>query len=294
MRRRRPWRACAGACWLPLVVACGGSSTGASATAPQVLRVTPSSGTAFGGTVVTIGGANFSSAASVTIGGAAAVQVTVVDSRTIMATTSAHAAGAATVVVTADGQRGSLAGGFTYVSPGPITNTPPVISTISVNGAGPDEPAQYATLDEAVTVTALVSDAEPPMSPLTYTWSADTGTFAGSGATVTWTAPHAAHTPRTVSLRLTVIERYQTPDAQGLPVMRENQGEAASDVRLHDSVNEVNVLAVDFLTGFSQQLDVAYVMRNFTSRCPGTAAEWGDVQKGIPSLQICIRVRTSG
>ena len=92
-------------------------------------------------------------------------------------------------------------------------------------------------------------------------------------------APHAAHTPRTVSLRLTVIERYQTPDAQGLPVMRENQVEAASDVRLHDSVNEVNVLAVDFLTGFSQQLDVAYVMRNFTSRCPGTAAEWGDVQK---------------
>ena len=129
--------------------------------------MTPSSGTTFGGTVVTIGGANFSSAASVTIGGAAAVQVTVVDSRTIMATTSAHAAGAATVVVTADGQRGSLAGGFTYVSPGPITNTPPVISTISVNGAGPDEPAQYATLDEAVTVTALVSDAETPMSPLT-------------------------------------------------------------------------------------------------------------------------------
>ena len=50
-------------------------------------------------------------------------------------------------------------------------------------------------------------------------------------------------------------------------------------MRVHDSIREVNDLAVDFLVGFSKQLDPAYVVRNFTSSCGGAADEQKDVQK---------------
>jgi hypothetical protein len=228
---------------------------------------------------VTITGQNFSTGASVTFGGAPADHIVFVNATTITATTPQHAAGMAIVVVTENGQSGSLPGGYDYVAPGTVTNTPPVLSGITVRGAGADEPAQYATLDETVTVTASVSDAETPISQLTFYWSVDVGSVSGSGPVVSWTAPHTAATPTTVTLSLTIIERYQVPDDQGLPVVRENQVKGSTSVRLHDSVKETGDLAVDFLTTFSQQLDVAYVMRNFTASCPGTAAEWGDVQR---------------
>ena len=271
----------AGSCtWgLSLFASCSGSATSPSDPAPRVGSVSPSSGTTFGGTTVTIMGGNFSAGAAVTFGGAPAQQVVFVNATTITATTSQHAAGAATVIVTARGQSGSLPGGYVYVSPGNVTNTPPVLAGITVKGAGQDEPAQYATLDETVTVTAMVSDAETPVSQLSFNWSADAGTVSGSGPVVSWTAPHAAPTPTTTTIALTIIERYQVPDEQGLPVMRENQVQGSSALRLHDSVKESGDLVADFLTAFSQQLDVAYVMRNFTATCPGTAAEWGDVQR---------------
>ena len=66
---------------------------------------------------MTITGTGFQSGAAVTIGGTAATSVTVVSSTSITATTPAHAAGAADVVVTnTDNQAGALSGGYTYTS----------------------------------------------------------------------------------------------------------------------------------------------------------------------------------
>ena len=89
----------------------------ASSPSPTVLSVSPTSGSANGGTAVSITGTNFASGDSVTFGGTAATNVTVVSGTSITATTPAHAAGAVNVVVTnSSGQSGTLANGYTYTS----------------------------------------------------------------------------------------------------------------------------------------------------------------------------------
>src|SRR6266851_2726081 len=89
----------------------------ASNPAPTVTGIGPSSGTANGGTPVTITGTGFLSGATVKLGGTTAANVTVTSSSTITATTPAHAAGTVDVVVTnTDGQSGTLSGGYTYTS----------------------------------------------------------------------------------------------------------------------------------------------------------------------------------
>ena len=94
-----------------------GTSGGSSNPAPKVSAISPNTGTANGGTAVTVTGTGFLSGAAVTIGGTAATGVTVVSSTSITAKTPAHAAGAADVVVkNTDNQTGALSGGFTYTS----------------------------------------------------------------------------------------------------------------------------------------------------------------------------------
>jgi hypothetical protein len=88
--------------------------------------VSPNSGSTAGGTAVTITGANFAAGATATFGGTAATNVVVVNSTTIMATTPAGSAGAATVTVTVSGQSGSLTNGYTYT-------VPPTVSSVSPN-----------------------------------------------------------------------------------------------------------------------------------------------------------------
>jgi hypothetical protein len=114
--------------------------------APTVATVTPTSGTTAGGTAVTITGAGFLAGARVSLGGAAATGVTVANSMTITATTSAHATGAVNVVVTnSDTQSGTLPNGYTYASPNPaptVTAITPVSGTtaggtsVSITGTG--------------------------------------------------------------------------------------------------------------------------------------------------------------
>ena len=261
-----------------LLSACASSTSPTSVT---VISIIPSSGTTLGGTHVTIAGSNFSAGANVTIGGVAATDVSVASATTITATTPQHAAGVTEVVVaTTNGQRGTVRGAFTFVAPTPVTNTPPAINSIVVQGSvGPREPAQFASFDETVRVTAVVTDAETPVSQLTYQWSSDVGgAFTGDGAIVSWTAPHMAATPATLTLKLMVTERYQTTDNDGLPITAMNTATGSISFRIHDSIHEINDLAVDFLNGFSKQFDPAYVVRNFTDSCSGKALELGDVK----------------
>ena len=97
--------------------------------------ISPNTGTANGGTAVTVTGTGFQSGAVVTIGGTAATSVTVVSSTSITAKTPAHAAGAADVVVkNTDNQAGSLSGGYTY--------------TASTGGGGSGAPAGATFYDD--------------------------------------------------------------------------------------------------------------------------------------------------
>ena len=95
----------------------GTSGQGSGNPAPAVSAISPNTGTANGGTAVTVTGTGFLSGATVTIGGTAATGVTVASSTSIKATTPAHAAGATDVVVqNTDNQSGALSGGYTYTS----------------------------------------------------------------------------------------------------------------------------------------------------------------------------------
>ena len=111
--------------WVMQMVALKASGTGSSA--PTITAISPNSGPTSGGTAVTITGTNFLSGATVTFGGTAATNVTVVSGTSITATTPAHAAGAVNVVVTDSGGSATVVNGFTYVS------SPPTITTISPN-----------------------------------------------------------------------------------------------------------------------------------------------------------------
>ena len=84
---------------------------------PTITTISPNSGSTNGGTAVTITGTNFISGATVTFGGTAASNVSVVSSTSITATTPAHAAGAVNVVVADSNGSGTLTNGFTYTTP---------------------------------------------------------------------------------------------------------------------------------------------------------------------------------
>ena len=155
-------------------------------------------------------------------------------------------------------------------NPPPVNNALPVVTSIAVRGTNQRQPAQYASLGDTVNVTATVTDAETPVAQLTYEWSSSVGgTFTGSGASVTWTAPAAAGTPVNAIVTLTVIERFGNNQT--------NRVTATSTVDLHNSPKEVGDLARQFLDDFSRQLSVDTVMRHFAESCPGTANERQDV-----------------
>lgn len=102
---------------------------------PVVSAVTPATGAATGGTAVTITGSGFSSPATITFGGVAATNVTVVSATQITATTPAGALGPVAVLVsTAAGQVGGLTAGFTYAETKPVVNS--VSPSTGASGGG--------------------------------------------------------------------------------------------------------------------------------------------------------------
>lgn len=92
---------------------------------PTVTAVNPPSGPIAGGTSITISGAGFTSAATVTVGGNSATGVTFIDSSTLRANTPAGPQGPADVSVFTVNGSGTLKGGFTYLGPPGITRLSP-------------------------------------------------------------------------------------------------------------------------------------------------------------------------
>jgi hypothetical protein len=255
--------------------------------APTVSAIAPQAGSTLGGTAVTITGTNFAAGATVTVGGAPAVDVVVQGPTSLTARTPQHASGPGDVVVTVGGRSGTLPGAFRFDAPSASTNQPPVIVGISSRSARAGAPSAFADLDDTLTLTATVTDPETPADQLRYEWSADAGTLAGTGREVTWRAPAQAATPADVRLSLTAIETYQTVNAQGLPVSAEHRVPGSFTVRLHASAKEVRDLAVEFLRDFSEQrLPPDQVVRGFSDSCRGKADELEDVRRNQRDFTI--------
>lgn len=262
-----------------LAASCGGQSPAQPTPIVSVTSISPSSGPSIGGTAITVTGSNFMPGASLSIGGVSALNVSVIDSTMIEATTAPAPSGPADVLVFSAGRTAMLRGGFTYIK---VENTPPVISSVTARGARPNEPSTFADLDEEINVTASVSDAETSLDQLTYEWSADVGTFIGSGPSVKWRAPRILpKTPVDYPLTLSVTEQYQTTDDRGTLVTAENKATGKVLVHVHNSLKEVSDLTAEFLNDFANsEVSAEAAVRNFSdSRCPdGKAAELNDVR----------------
>ena len=198
---------------------------------PAVTTVSPTSGPSAGGTAVTLTGTDFTTGATVTIGGVAATNVVVVSATSITLTTPAHSAGAVTVVVTnPDGQSGSLANGFTFVAP-------PAVTTVSPT-SGPSAGGTAVTL----TGTDFTTGAT-----VTFGGVAATNVIVVSATSITLTTP--AHSAGAVTVvvtnpdgqigepaeRLHVYRAADSDDRQSRvrPVGRRHGGDAHRH-RLHD------------------------------------------------------------
>lgn len=101
--------------------------------APSISSIYPAGGPLVGGTVVTISGANFTAASSVTFDGVAATGVSVLSDGSITCTSPLHAAGAVSLLVTAPGGTNGANSLFTYVVPPTVTSLTPT-SGISTGG----------------------------------------------------------------------------------------------------------------------------------------------------------------
>ena len=227
--------------------------------------VTPSAGPAAGGTEVTIRGANFAAGATITIGGRAATDVNVRSGDMVTAKTpSSTVAGPVDIVVSLSGRTSSLVGGFRYEPTAP--NTSPVITSIAAQGKRVRQPPSFADYGETITVSVVVQDAESSAAQLSYQWqSCGGGIFNGTGPQVEWTAPAIGTLPSTCTIQVTVTDG---PHAVTTSIV----------VRVHNSVVEVGALALEFLTEFANNLiPPATTVRNFSSSCPGKAAEQADV-----------------
>ncbi len=121
-----------------------GAATTTTGTQPSILAVSPNSGSAAGGTTVTLTGSGFVSPATVSFGGVPATNVAVLNASTITATTPANTVGPVTVLVGGSGgQVGGLTAGFTYIvaiplvsSITPATGLPQGGTPITITGSG--------------------------------------------------------------------------------------------------------------------------------------------------------------
>lgn len=94
---------------------------------PTLTAIAPTTGDVAGGTVVRLTGTGFNAGSTVSFGGGAATQVTLVSGTELDAVTPAHMPGAVDVVVTTDGASATLAGAFTYTRSAPtVTAVAPV------------------------------------------------------------------------------------------------------------------------------------------------------------------------
>lgn len=157
--------------------------------------------------------------------------------------------------------------------PPPPPNAAPVITSIEVSST-------RVEVNEAVSVRAVVVDAETPVEALIYEWSADGGTFSGTGSTVTWRPPAGAMTPADFVLRLVVRELYGSGSEHRVT------GNSPS-IRVHDSPTELRLLSLSFLEKFGDSsISPEACVVDFADSCKGKRAELEDIRYNREYFEI--------
>jgi hypothetical protein len=118
--------------------------------------------------------------------------------------------------------------------------TPPIVNSISVS-------VTRTEVEQDVIVTAVVEDAETPLGQLSYIWTANAGTFTGTGASVTWRHAPGIQQGRDVVITLTVVDVYQVIENFHIVTREYRVVRQAAPFRVHDSVAELKELARKFL-----------------------------------------------
>ena len=122
---------------------------------------------------------------------------------------------------------------------GTTTNTPPQIKSITLS----DTRVEAGT---PVTITAVAEDAETPIANLEFRWEAETGTFSGNTAVVTWTPGSNAKTPADYVITLTLVETFTIG-----PFTLENKAISTATAHVNNSTKELADMSVRFLTDFA-------------------------------------------
>jgi hypothetical protein len=168
------------------------------------------------------------------------------------------------------GTAGPWSNTFRFRSEGGV-NAPPVIQAINVGNR--------AEAGSEIEVSATVQDQEATTATLAFEWTATGGSFAGTGASVRWSAPNAS-TPTAYDLSLTVIERYSVALPGGGDETRENRSTGRATVHVNDSSREVTSLATTFVDDFlHSERTPEFCVRNFSDSCPGKRQELSDIQQ---------------
>ncbi len=188
-----------------------GSGTGTGlftyVAAPTVTGISPSSGPSAGGTSVTITGTNFTGATSVTIGGAAATSVVVVNSTTITATTPAGSVGARDVAVTTTGGTGTGTGLFTYIASPTVTGISPTGGPIA-GGTSVTITGTNLTGATSVTIGGSAATSVTVVNSTTITATTPSGTAGAKDVVVT--------TPGGTGTGTSLYTYYATPTVSGI------------------------------------------------------------------------------
>lgn len=149
---------------------------------------------------------------------------------------------------------------------GTVTNTPPTVKSITFTD-------DHAEVGHPIALTATVEDAETPVDKLAYAWSAPTGTFSGSGATVQWTPGADLQTPADVTVTLTVTETYTSGSNQ-----LQNTAKGTVSVHLNNSSKELADLSLRFLGNFADsKVSPDTCVSEFTTSCSGKTDEFSDI-----------------
>jgi hypothetical protein len=128
-----------------------------------------------------------------------------------------------------------------------------------------------AEIGKSITVKVPISSAGA--GTITYAWSANGGTFSGTGASVKWTAPKGEPTPATYKLTVKVTQDYTVQTSTG-PQTKTTTSTAHANVYVNDSPREIADLVLQFLGRFSNSSIPADVcVSTFSDNCPGKAEE---------------------
>ena len=164
------------------------------------------------------------------------------------------------------------------------TDTPPIIKSIAA-------PTFRVETGQDFAVSVVVEDAETPLSDLSFTWTANAGTFSGTGPAVTWRHEPGLKAGVDVVITVTVGDKYRAVE-NNVIVDREYRvvGQAAP-FRVHDSEAEMKELARKFLIDLfgNSAIPPAACLVDFTElgRCArGKQAEFDDITENRELVEI--------